>query len=69
MITNWLFWAIPPKYVRSYFFTMWLAMFIIPMYIFGLHFTKLGFIINLLWYDLVFYGWVRAKQAIEGDEQ
>jgi len=34
-----------------------------------LHFTKLGFIINLLWYDLVFYGWVRAKQAMEGDEQ
>jgi hypothetical protein len=60
MITNWLFWAIPPKYVRTYFFTI---------YIFGLHFTKLGFIINLLWYDLVFYGWVRAKQAMEGDEE
>jgi len=48
---------------------MWLAMFIIPMYIFGLNFTKLGLIINLLWYDLVFYGWVRAKQTMEGDEE
>jgi len=44
-------------------------MFIIPGYVLGLQFTKLGFIINLLWFDLVFYGWVRAKQIIEGDDE
>jgi hypothetical protein len=66
---NWIFWSVPPEHVRRYLLTMWLVMFIIPGYIFGLHLTKLGFIINLLWYDLVFYGWVRFKQRMEGDEQ
>ena len=66
---NWIFWSVPSEHVRRYLLTMWLVMFIIPGYVFGLHFTKLGFIINLLWYDLVFYGWVRFKQMMEGDEQ
>jgi hypothetical protein len=65
---NWLLWAIPANYVKRYLFTLWLVMFFLPGYIFGLQFTKLGFIINILWFDLVFYGWVRAKQMIEGDD-
>ena len=66
---NWFFWAVPQGYVRRYIITMWLVMFIIPTYVFGLQFTKLGFIINLLWYDMIFYGWVRVKQIIEGDKK
>tara|TARA_B110000444_G_C18586275_1_gene476326 strand:+ start:429 stop:635 length:207 start_codon:yes stop_codon:yes gene_type:complete len=66
---NWIFWAIPRQYVRRYFFTMWLVMLILPGYVLGLQFTKLGFIINLLWFDLVFYGWVKVKQQIEGDDE
>lgn len=68
MISNWLTWAIPEQYVKRYLFTLWLAMFIVPQYLFGLQFTKLGFIINLLWYDLIFYGWVRVKETL-GDEE
>jgi hypothetical protein len=44
-------------------------MLILPGYVLGLQFTKLGFIINLLWFDLVFYGWVKVKQQIEGDDE
>ena len=40
----------------------------LPTYIFGLQFTKFGFIINWIWFDLVFYGWVRAKQMIGDDK-
>ena len=29
---------------------------------------KFGFILNLLWYDLIFYGWVRIKQQLGDDE-
>ncbi len=65
---NWLFWAIPPQYVKRYLITLWLVMFIIPNYVFGLYFTKIGFIINLLWYDMIFYGWVRVKQTLGGDK-
>jgi len=28
----------------------------------------LGFIINWLWFDIVFYGWYRAKQMLGDDE-
>ncbi len=66
---NWLFWAIPPQYVKRYLITLWLVMFIIPNYLFGLYFTKIGFIMNLLWYDLIFYGWVRVKQTLGGDKE
>ena len=67
-MTNWILWAIPEKYILKYLITLWLAMFVIPQYFFGLYFTKLGFFVNFLWYDLIFYGWVRVKQNIEGDD-
>tara|TARA_B100000927_G_scaffold275152_1_gene254900 strand:+ start:20 stop:226 length:207 start_codon:yes stop_codon:yes gene_type:complete len=66
---NWIFWAIPEQYVRRYLITLCLVMFIIPNYLFGLYFTKIGFIINLLWYDMIFYGWVRVKQTLGGDKE
>tara|TARA_R110002020_G_C16153931_1_gene762883 strand:- start:826 stop:1032 length:207 start_codon:yes stop_codon:yes gene_type:complete len=68
MITNWLFWAVPEKYAMKYIVIMWVALMLIPSYIFGLYYTKLGIILNLVWYDLIFYGWVKAKQRAEGDE-
>ena len=68
MIKNWLFWAVPEKYVMRYIVILWVALILIPHYIFGLYYTKLGIILNLVWYDLIFYGWVKAKQRAEGDE-
>jgi len=65
---NWILWAIPHQYVRRYLFTLWLVMFVLPQYLLGLQFTKFGFVINLLWYDLIFYGWVRVKQQLGDDE-
>ena len=68
MMGNWILWAIPHQYVRRYLFTLWLVMFVLPQYLLGLQFTKFGFVINLLWYDLIFYGWVRVKQQLGDDE-
>ena len=68
MIMNWLFWAVPEKYAMKYIVILWVALILIPSYIFGLYYTKLGIILNLVWYDLIFYGWVKAKQRAEGDE-
>jgi hypothetical protein len=68
MISNWLLWAIPEQYVKRYLITLWLVMFVIPGYLLGMHFTKLGFVINLLWYDLIFYGWVKVKKQLGDDE-
>jgi len=66
---NWLFWAIPKTYIGRYLFMFWLVMFFLPTFLFGLQFTKLGFVLNWIWFDLIFYGWVRAKQTFEGDKE
>ena len=63
---NWIFWAIPKEYVRRYFFYLAMILFFITNYIFGIYYTVLGFVVNYLWFDLVFYGWVKFKEKLEG---
>ena len=66
---NWIFWAIPEQYIRRYFLYLALILFFIPNYIFGIYYTVLGFVVNYLWFDLVFYGWVKFKDKLEGLEE
>ena len=68
MILNWIFWAIPPEYVRRYFITLWLVLFFLPGVFLGARLTIFGLFINFLWYDIIFYGWVRFKERMEGEE-
>ncbi len=67
VMSNWIWWAIPEKYIRKYLIFLWLVLFIIPGYGFGIQYTKLGLIVNWLWYDIVFYGWEKTKEQIEKD--
>lgn len=66
MSNNWLLWQVPNAFVRRYVITMLLVMFVIPNYIFGIQFTKLGFLLNLIWYDVIFYSWFKMKNFFEG---
>ena len=66
---NWIFWQVPVDYVRRYLITLWLVMFVIPLFVFGIKFTTMGFLLNLIWYDVIFYGWYRVKQQLEGDDK
>jgi len=66
---NWIFWQVPVDYVRRYLVTLWLVMFVIPPFLFGIKFTMIGFLLNLIWYDIIFYGWYQVKQQIEGDDK
>ena len=68
MIWNWIFWTIPPEYLRRYFITLWLVMFFLPGVFLGVRLTILGIFINFLWYDIIFYGWLRFKERMEGEE-
>ena len=68
MISNWLFWAIPEKYVQRWCIGLLLLLYFIP-FVFGIYYTKLGIIVNLIWYDVIFYGWVKVKEATEGDDR
>jgi len=68
MSNSWLWWTVPQDQVRRYIVMMILVMFMIPNYIFGIQFTKLGFLLNLIWYDIIFYSWYRMKKFIGGDD-
>ena len=68
MIWNWIFWTIPPEYLRRYFITLWLVLFFLPGGFLGVRLTILGIFINFLWYDIIFYGWLRFKERMEGEE-
>lgn len=69
MSNSWIWWAVPHDYVRRYIVTMIMVMFIVPNYLFGIQFTKLGFLLNLIWYDIIFYSWYRMKNLFEGDDR
>jgi len=56
---------VPKKYVRRYLVMLALVLVIIPQFIFGIMYTTLGFLVNLIWFDLIFYGWVRAREQLE----
>mgnify|MGYP001296572092 FL=1 len=62
---NWINWTVPKKYVRRYLVMLALVLVIIPQFIFGIMYTTLGFLVNLIWFDLIFYGWVRAREQLE----
>ena len=69
MISNWLFWAIPKQYAMKYMVTLWFVMFIIPTFVFGMQFTRLGFVMNLIWYDIIWYGWIKSKEAAKRNDE
>ena len=62
---NWVFWAIPKQYVRQYFIILWLILFVMPGLLFGMRLTMLGILVNIIWYDFCFYGWIKFKEAME----
>ena len=67
---NWLYWYVPDSYVKRYIIMMILIMFVIPNALFGVYYTMIGFLVNLIWYDLIFYMWMKAKEKLgenEGD--
>jgi len=63
--TKWSTWAVPVEYVPFYLFVMAMSLYLLPKYVFGLSFTTLGWLLNLLWFDLVFYIWYKVKITIE----
>jgi hypothetical protein len=67
MIWNWFWFAIPEKYIRRYVIYLALILFIIPYWVFGFYYTRLGIIVNLIWFDIIFYGWVKVREQLERD--
>jgi hypothetical protein len=64
MLTNWLYWSVPEEKARHYIIVMTLMMIVLP-YLIGIAFTSLGYLMNFLLYDAVYYFTYKVEQAIK----
>ena len=62
--TNWFTWQVPETRLNQYLFYMIMVVFVVP-YISGIMFTSLGYLLNVLWFDMIFYMWHKNKQRME----
>ena len=62
--TNWFTWQVPETRLNQYLFYMVMVVFIVP-YIAGIMFTSLGYLLNVLWFDMIFYMWHRNKELMK----
>ena len=62
---KWITWAVPVEYCPTYIITLFLAMFITPLFVFGITFTTFGWLVNFLWFDFVFYIWYKVRITIQ----
>ena len=61
--TNWFTWQVPETRLNQYLFYMVMVVFVVP-YIAGIMFTSLGYLLNVLWFDMIFYMWHKNKELI-----
>ena len=53
-MNEWLYWSVPGERISHYLFFMWMAIFLLP-FLFGLRLTLLGYFMNVLWVDFIYY--------------
>ena len=68
MFNNWLYWSVPAEKARHYIIVMTIMMVIVPTYLFGIRFTSLGYLMNFLLYDALYYVTHRIEQAMKGKD-
>ena len=44
------------------------VLFFLPGMLLGVRLTILGLVVNFIWFDIVFYGWVKFKERLEGED-
>ena len=57
---KWVMWAMPYAYIKLYAFLMITILFVLPV-VTGLRYTPVGFMVNYLFADALFYRWCRQK--------
>jgi hypothetical protein len=68
MFNNWLYWSVPAEKARHYIIVMILMMYFVPKYLFGIRFTTLGYLMNFLLYDAVYYFMYQVEQVMKGKD-
>ena len=67
-MTRWIFWAVPEPMAKRYAIGLILLIYVFPS-LFGVYYTKLGPVMNILWYDIIFYVFSRAKENRKDDDE
>ena len=67
-MTRWMFWAVPAPFVKRYTIGLILLIYVFPV-LFGVYYTKIGAIVNILWYDVIFYIFSKSKQNRKDDNE
>ena len=57
---EWTTFTIPYSHIKHYILLMIFALWFLPG-VFGLRFTLMGYVLNYLWADFLFYIWYKAK--------
>ena len=61
---RWIFLAVPEKFLKRYSLGLILLIYVLP-FLFGFYYTKLGIVINIIWYDVIFYVFARIRENME----
>ena len=67
-MTNWLFWTVPEPLAKKYAIGLVLLIYVFPVF-FGVYYTKIGAIVNILWYDVIFYIFSKSKQKRKDNDE
>ena len=57
---EWSSWPVPYNFIKQYIILMLCVLFLFPK-IFGLQLTLLGYVINYVWADFMFFVWYKIK--------
>ena len=53
---KWFWWGLPNKYISRYIFLLMMVLVMLPL-LTGLRYTSIGYIVNFLFADVMFYRW------------
>ena len=57
---EWSSWSVPPGFIKQYIILMLGVLIIFPKIV-GLQLTLLGYVLNYVWADFMFFIWYKAK--------
>jgi|TARA_B100000959_G_scaffold124485_1_gene130771 hypothetical protein len=60
---TWSTFAVPYEFFKNYIFLMIFALWFLPGVILGIRFSVLGYVLNYLWADFMFYIWYKTKMS------
>ncbi len=64
-MNDWLNWYVPDDRVRHYIIFLVLGLFVFPYFFLGIRFTMAGYLLNLLWLDVLYYFMFKVQKKWE----